>query len=61
MAPMFRITGAICVLLMVPLVIGNSITYNMSFAGDIFLVIISCSLVVWEWLLVLVIQVILML
>ncbi len=39
MAPMFRITGAICVLLMVPLVIGNSITYNMSFAGDIFLVI----------------------
>ncbi len=39
MAPMFRITGAICVLLMVPLVIGNSITYNMSFAGDVFLVI----------------------
>lgn len=39
MAPMFRITGAICVLLMVPLVIGQSITYNMSFAGDVFLLI----------------------
>ncbi len=39
MAPMFRITGAICVLLMVPLVIGNSVTWNMSFAGDVFLVI----------------------
>ncbi|MEA3267066.1 MAG: complex I subunit 1 family protein [Candidatus Fermentibacteria bacterium] len=39
MAPMFRITGAICVLLMVPLVIGQNITYNMSFAGDVFLLI----------------------
>ena len=39
MAPMFRITGAICVLLMVPLVVGQNITYNMSFAGDIFLLI----------------------
>ncbi len=39
MAPMFRITGAICVLIMVPLVIGQSITYNMSFAGDVFLLI----------------------
>ena len=39
MAPMFRITGAISVLLMVPLVVGNSITYNMSFAGDVFLLI----------------------
>ncbi len=39
MAPMFRITGAICVLLMVPIVIGNSVTWNMSFAGDVFLLI----------------------
>ncbi len=39
MAPMFRITGAICVLLMVPIVVGQSINYNMSFAGDIFLLI----------------------
>ncbi len=39
MAPMFRITGAICVLIMVPLVIGQNITYNMSFAGDVFLLI----------------------
>ncbi len=39
MAPMFRITGAICVLLLVPLVIGQNITYNMSFAGDVFLLI----------------------
>ena len=39
MAPMFRITGAICVLLMVPLVVGSNITFNMSFAGDIFLLV----------------------
>lgn len=39
MAPMFRITGAICVLLMVPIVVGQSINYNMSFAGDVFLLI----------------------
>jgi len=39
MAPMFRITGAISVLLMVPLVVGHSINYNMSFAGDVFLLI----------------------
>ena len=39
MAPMFRITGAICVLIMVPLVVGQNITYNMSFAGDVFLLI----------------------
>ncbi len=39
MAPMFRITGAICVLLMVPIVVGQSITWNMSFAGDVFLLI----------------------
>lgn len=39
MAPMFRITGAICVLLMVPIVVGHHINYNMSFAGDVFLLI----------------------
>jgi NADH-quinone oxidoreductase subunit H len=39
MAPMFRITGAIAVLLMVPVVVGQNITYNMSFAGDIFLLL----------------------
>lgn len=39
MAPMFRITGAICVLLMVPIVVGQNVTWNMSFAGDVFLLI----------------------
>lgn len=39
MAPMFRLTGAIGVLLMVPIIVGQNITFNMSFAGDIFLVI----------------------
>lgn len=39
MAPMFRITGAICVLLMVPIVVGQNVNYNMSFAGDVFLLI----------------------
>jgi len=39
MAPMFRITGAICVLLMVPIIVGQNINYNMSFAGDVFLLI----------------------
>ncbi len=39
MAPMFRITGAICVLLMVPIVVGQNIIWNMSFAGDVFLLI----------------------
>jgi NADH-quinone oxidoreductase subunit H len=39
MAPMFRLTGAICVLLMVPIVVGQNINYNMSFAGDIFLLL----------------------
>jgi NADH-quinone oxidoreductase subunit H len=39
MAPIFRLTGALCVLLMVPLVVGESVTYNMSFAGDVFLLV----------------------
>jgi NADH-quinone oxidoreductase subunit H len=39
LAPMFRITGGIGVLLLVPLVAGNSIVVNMSFAGDLLLVV----------------------
>ncbi len=39
LAPMFRITGGIGVLLLVPLVAGNSLIVNMSFAGDLLLVV----------------------
>ncbi|MFO8184167.1 MAG: complex I subunit 1 family protein [Candidatus Aegiribacteria sp.] len=39
MAPMFRITGGIGVLLLVPLVAGNTTIVNMSFSGDLLLVL----------------------
>lgn len=39
LAPMFRLTGGIGVLLIVPLVIGDSVFVNMSFAGDLLLVV----------------------
>ena len=39
LAPMFRLAGAIGVLLLVPLVVGNTVLVNMSFAGDLMLVV----------------------
>jgi len=38
LAPMFRITGGAGVLLLVPLVVGNTVVVNMSFSGDLLLV-----------------------
>jgi NADH-quinone oxidoreductase subunit H len=39
MAPMFRITGAVGVLALVPLIAGSSVVVNMSFSGDLLLVV----------------------
>ncbi len=39
LAPMFRIAGGIGVLLLVPLVVGNTVIVNMSFSGDLLLVV----------------------
>ena len=39
LAPMFRLTGGVGVLLLVPLVIGNTTVVNMSFSGDLLLVL----------------------
>jgi len=39
LAPMFRIAGAIGVLILVPLVVGSTVLVNMSFAGDLLLVV----------------------
>ncbi len=39
MAPMFRLTGGIGVLLLVPIIAGNSVLTNMSFSGDLLLVL----------------------
>jgi NADH-quinone oxidoreductase subunit H len=39
LAPMFRITGGIGVLLLVPLIAGNTLIVNMSFSGDLLLVV----------------------
>jgi len=39
LAPMFRIAGAIGVLILVPLVIGSTVIVNMSFSGDLLLVV----------------------
>jgi len=39
MAPMFRLTGGIGVLLLVPLVVGGTVVVNMSFSGDLLMVL----------------------
>ena len=39
LAPMFRVAGAIGVLVLVPLVVGNTVIVNMSFSGDLLLVV----------------------
>jgi NADH-quinone oxidoreductase subunit H len=39
LAPMFRLSGGIGVLLLVPLVVGSTTVVNMSFSGDLLLVV----------------------
>ena len=39
LAPMFRLTGGVGVLLLVPLVVGSTTVVNMSFSGDLLLVL----------------------
>ncbi|MCK5064108.1 MAG: NADH-quinone oxidoreductase subunit H, partial [Candidatus Fermentibacteraceae bacterium] len=39
LAPMFRIAGGAGVLLLVPLIVGNTVVVNMSFSGDLLLVV----------------------
>ncbi len=39
LAPMFRIAGGVGVLLLVPLIVGNTVIVNMSFSGDLLLVV----------------------
>lgn len=39
LAPMFRLTGGVGVLLLVPLVVGSTTVINMSFSGDLLLVL----------------------
>jgi len=39
LAPMFRLTGGIGVLMLVPLVVGGTVIENLSFSGDLLLVV----------------------